>query len=181
MKLHILCLPLSLLLMVGHVSWAQSYRYQTPDGRWIIPDIPPADGAAVVTEVPEGSGPSMQTNAQIPLSKPLKHPKSKDVRKSARRQQRPRHRDTQVPRPVNTHQFGLLEIGSSKAAILRVLGPPADKVKEGKQKRMVHLKGRSIQRNVRIETWYYPGSNRLRPTRLVFYDGLLGEKDKGGY
>jgi hypothetical protein len=74
-----------------------------------------------------------------------------------------------------------LKIGSSKAAILRALGPPSDKVKEGKKKRMVSLKGRYIQRNVKIETWYYPGSNRLHPTRLVFYDGLLGEKDKGGY
>jgi hypothetical protein len=85
----------------------------------------------------------------------------------------------QTSRPVNTHQFGLLEIGSTQADVLRVLGPPADKVKQGRKERIVHLKERYVQRKVKIETWYYPGSNRLRPTRLVFYDGLLGEKDKG--
>jgi hypothetical protein len=181
MKLHILCLPLSLLLVGSHVSWAQLYRYQIPDGRWIISDIPPADDAEVVTKIPVGSGPSMQSTVQVPSSMPQEHRKSRKVQKRAHRQKRHQHRDTQPPRAVDTHQFGLLKIGSSKAAILRALGPPSDKVKEGKKKRMVSLKGRYIQRNVKIETWYYPGSNRLHPTRLVFYDGLLGEKDKGGY
>jgi hypothetical protein len=179
MKPPILCLLLTLGLVSSHVGWAQTYRYRTPDGRWIISDIPPADDAEVVTEVAEGSGPSLQTTVQVPSRQFRKQVKKRDVRKTARRQKR-RHR-SQTPRPVNTHQFGLLKIGSSKAAVLRELGPPSDKAREGKKERMVHLKGRYVQRRVKIETWYYPGSNRLRPTRLVFYDDLLGEKDKGGY
>ncbi|WP_089718090.1 DUF2845 domain-containing protein [Candidatus Entotheonella palauensis] len=177
MPSQILCLLLALILVGGHVSWAQTYRYRTPDGRWVLSDTPPSDDAEVATTMPEGSGPSMQTTAQIPR----KQLKKQDVRKAVRRQDRHRRRRMQTPRPVNTRQFGLLQIGSPKAAVLRVLGPPLDKVKQGKKKRMVRLKGRYVQRRVKIETWYYPGSNRLRPTKLVFYDGLLGEKDKGEF
>ena len=181
MKAYLFCLPLALFLVSSHVSWAQVYRYQTPDGRWIISNTPPADDAEIVTKMPAGSGPSMQSTVQVPPSTPQQHRKSKKAHNAAHRPKRPRHRVPETPRAVNTHQFGLLEIGSSKAEILRELGPPSDKVHEGKKKRMVHVDGRYIQRHVKIETWYYPGSNRLHPTRLVFYNGFLGEKDKGGY
>jgi hypothetical protein len=180
MPSHILYLLVTLTLASSHASWAQTYRYQTPDGRWIISNTPPADDAEVVTKIPEGSGPSMQTTIQVPSqNKAMKPVKNQDIRKAAHRHNRDRHRLMQTSRPVNTHQFGLLEIGSTQADVLRVLGPPADKVKQGRKERIVHLKERYVQRKVKIETWYYPGSNRLRPTRLVFYDGLLGEKDKG--
>jgi hypothetical protein len=174
-----LCLLFALFLVGSHVSWAQTYRYRTPDGRWIISDTPPADDAEVVTTLPAGSGPSMQTTVQTPSFKALKHLKKQDRQSTTHRQKRHRRRHLKVPEPVATHRFGLLKMGSSKADILRVLGPPSKKVKLGKAKRLVRLKGRFIQRKVKIETWYYPGSNRVRPTQLVFYDGLLAEKDKG--
>ncbi|ETW95672.1 DUF2845 domain-containing protein [Candidatus Entotheonella palauensis] len=177
MQPQILCLLLALVLAGGHVSWAQTYRYRTPDGRWVLSDTPPADDAEVATTMPEGRGPSMKSTAQVPLKQIEKH----NARKATRRQNRHQRRRVQTPRPVNTHKFGLLKIGSPKADVLRALGPPSDKIKQGKKKRMVRLKGHYVQRYVAIETWYYPGSSRLRPTRLVFYDGLLGEKDKGGY
>ncbi len=181
MTSHIPCLLLALALAGSHVSSAQTYRYRTPEGRWIISNTPPADDAEIVTKMPEGRGPSMQTTARVPSQRALKQLKKQDVRNTTRRQNRHRRRLHQTPRPVNTHQFGLLKIGSPKSTILQLLGPPTDKVKQGKKKRMVRLKGRYVERKVKIETWYYPGSNRSRPTRLVFYNGLLGEKDKGGY
>jgi hypothetical protein len=181
MKSQTLYLLFALALAGSHVSWAQIYRYQTPDGRWIISNAPPADDAETVTTIPEGLGPSMHTTAPVPSTKAMKHIRKQDARRTAQHQNRHQRRRMQTPRPVNTRQFGLLKIGSPKAEILRVLGPPADKVKQGKKKRMVRLKGRYVQRKVKIETWYYPGSNRLRPTQLVFYDNFLGEKDKGGY
>ncbi|PON12152.1 hypothetical protein C2W62_41110 [Candidatus Entotheonella serta] len=142
---------------------------------------PPTDGAEIVTTMPEGRGPSTQVTVQAHSRKALKQIKKRQVRQTVRRQNRHRRRLQKTPRPVNTHQFGLLKLGSSKAEILRALGPPLEKVKQGKKKRSVRLKGRYVERKVKIETWYYPRSNRLRPPRLVFYDGLLGEKDKGGY
>lgn len=84
-----------------------------------------------------------------------------------------------MPGPVNTHQFGLLKIGSHKKEVLRLLGPPEERVKEGKQKRLVQFNGYFAERKVKVETWHYPGTNRIQPTRLVFYNGRLAEKDKG--
>ncbi len=174
-----LCLLLALVLVGSHVSWAQTYRYRGPDGRWIISNTPPADDVEVATKRPEGSGPSMQTTAKAPAFKTLKPLKKRNVKKANRRQKRHQRRRQQVPKPVNTHQFGVLKMGSPKADVKRILGPPSEKVKQGREKRWVRLKGRFVQRKVKIETWYYPGSNRTRPTRLVFYNGLLAEKDKG--
>ena len=179
MASHSLCLFLVLTLVSSQTSWAQIYRYRAPDGRWVISDRAPADDAEDVVEEPEGAGPSVRTTAPMPSRRARTSISKRYKRKAARRHKRQRHAET--PRPVSTRQLGLLAIGSSRAAVRRKLGPPLDKVREGKKKRMVRLKGRYVQRKVSIETWYYPGSNRLRPAQLVFYNGLLAEKDKSGY
>ncbi len=167
------------MLAGSQSSWAKTYRYRAPDGRWIISNTPPADHAEGVTEMPEGSGPSMQTTAQLPSLNPRKELNRQKLKDTTRRQKRHRRRRQQVPGPVNTHQFGLLKIGSHKKEVLRLLGPPEERVKEGKQKRLVRLDGYFAERKVKVETWHYPGTNRVRPTQLIFYNGRLAEKDKG--
>ena len=179
MKSHTLCLFLALTLLGVQTSWAQIYRYRAPDGSWVITDRAPADNTKGVMEEPEGFGPSFQTTVETPSRKTKASVKKRYRRKSARRPKRQRRVET--PRPVSTRQLGLLAMGSTRAAVRRKLGPPEEKVKGGKKMRMVRLKGRYAQRKVSIETWYYPGSNRLRPTQLVFYNGRLAEKGKGGY
>ncbi len=175
----VLGLLIAFLLVGGHSSWAESYRYQTADGRWVISNSPPEVPAEVITKMPEGSGPSMQTTAQAPVGKPIKQLKKQQFKETNRRQKRHRRRRQKVPGPVNTHQFGLLKIGSHKKEVLRLIGPPEERIKEGKQRRLVRFKGYFAERKVKVETWHYPGSNRIRPTRLVFYNGRLAEKDKG--
>jgi hypothetical protein len=69
MASQILYLLVALALVGSHASWAQTYRYQTPDGRWTISNTPPADATEVITKIPAGSGPSMQTTVQVPSPK----------------------------------------------------------------------------------------------------------------
>ncbi len=134
MKFQTLYLMLVVVLTGSHLSWAQTYRYRNQDGRLILSDTPPTDGAEIVTTMPEGRGPSTQVTVQAHSRKALKQIKKRQVRQTVRRQNRHRRRLQKTPRPVNTHQFGLLKLGSSKAEILRALGPPLEKVKQGKKK-----------------------------------------------
>ncbi len=169
----------ALVLAGSQVSWADTYRYRTSDGRWVISNSPPADHAEGVTEMPEGYGPSMQTTAQVPSLNPRKELNKQKLKEMTRRQKRHKRRQQKVPRPIDTHQFGLLKIGTHKKEVLRLIGPPKERVKEGKQRRLVQFNGYFAERKVKVETWHYPGTNRVQPTRLVFYNGQLAEKDKG--
>ena len=176
----ILTTVLSLILALPVA--AELYRYRGPDGRLIISNSPPPAGSEVTDTAPEGSGPSTTTTAPTALKPvPSQRRNLKPSRlhdKPAKRKRRQRRARRQISRPVNTHKFGLLEIGSTKFAVERRLGPPAKRIKHGTKKRVILHNGQYISRSVRIESWHYPGNSRILPTRLVFYDDLLAEKDK---
>ncbi|MDH3601154.1 MAG: DUF4124 domain-containing protein [Candidatus Tectomicrobia bacterium] len=166
------------LLLAATLANAELYRYRGPEGRLIISNSPPPAGVETTDIVPEGAGPS--THTTVPSAVIPARPKAKPVTpKSRKRRQARREKARQESQPVNTHKFGLLPIGSSQAEVKRRIGPPEKREKHGKQKRMVDVGGRFIHRRVRVESWYYPGSGRLLPTHLVFYDGKLAEKNKG--
>ncbi len=61
-------------------------------------------------------------------------------------------------RPVDTHQFGLLQLRMTQAQVLQRLGPPLYTSKE---------------------VWHYPGTRRIPSTRLVFNNGLLTRASRG--
>jgi Domain of unknown function (DUF4124)/Protein of unknown function (DUF2845) len=179
-SLSLAALPLVLLglLLATTPGRAEIYRYRDPDGRLIISNSPPPAGVETSDVVPEGAGPSTHTtvpSAIVPAQSDAKPvaPKSHKHRRARRQKEHPESQ------PVNTHKFGLLSIGSSQDEVKRRLGPPAKRVTHGKQKRIVQVDGRFMRRPVRVESWYYPGTSRLLPTHLVFYDGKLAEKNKG--
>ena len=166
------------LLLAATPSSAEIYRYRDPDGRLIISNSPPPDGVETTDIVPEGAGPS--THTTVPSAIAPARPDAKTVApKSHKRSRARRQKEHEESQPINTHKFGLLSIGSSQDEVKRRIGPPAKRVTHGKQKRMVQVGGRFISRPVRVESWYYPGTSRLLPTHLVFYDGKLAEKNKG--
>jgi hypothetical protein len=172
--------PLVLLgfFLTATPGQAEIYRYRGPDGGLIISNSPPPAGVESADVVPEGAGPS--THTTVPSAIAPARPDAKPVAPKSRKRRRARRQDArQESQPVNTHKFGLLSIGSSQDEVKRRIGPPAKRVKHGKQKHMVQDGGRFIRRRVRVESWYYPGSGRLLPTHLVFYDGKLAEKHKG--
>jgi hypothetical protein len=166
------------LLLAAIPGSAEIYRYRGPDGRLIMSNSPPPAGVETTDIVPEGAGPSTHTTvpSAIAPARPDTRPEKPQSRKRHRAR---RHKARQESQPVNTHKFGLLPIGSSQDEVKRRIGPPAKRVTHGKQKRLVQDSGRFIRRRIRVESWYYPGSGRLLPTHLVFYDGKLAEKNKG--
>jgi hypothetical protein len=125
--------------------------------------------------MPENAGSSMATTVPT-ATHPTK--RAKPSKPARRKHQRPQQKRHPTSRPVNTHRFGLLQLGSSQAEVKRLLGPPAKRTIRGKKTRLVRLHGRFEKRKVRLETWHYPGTNRILPTQLTFYDGVLAEKDK---
>jgi Domain of unknown function (DUF4124)/Protein of unknown function (DUF2845) len=166
------------LLLAATPGRAEIYRYQDSDGRLIISNSPPPAGIETTDIVPEGAGPS--THTTVPSAIAPAQPDAKPVAPKSRKHRRTRPQQAhQESQPVNTHKFGLLSIGSSQDEVKRRIGPPAKRVTHGKQKRMVQVGGRFMHRPVRVESWYYPGTSRLLPTHLVFYDGKLAEKNKG--
>jgi hypothetical protein len=174
-----LVLAVPIILCFAFPSWADLYHYRDSNGRLVISSTPPPADVNTVTIVPEGAGPSIATTAPSTAHKPEKNKKSKPIHRrghSAQEQQLPA-----AARPVNTHRFGLLQLGSSQAEVKRILGPPAKRTQRGKERRLLRLHGRFVRRNVRVETWHYPGTQRVLPTQLTFYDGILAGKDKGGY
>ena len=166
------------LLLATTPGRAEIYRYRDPEGRLIISNSPPPAGVETTAIVPEGAGPS--THTTVPSAIAPARPDAKAVAPKSRKHPRSRRqKEHQESQPVSTHKFGLLSIGSSQDEVKRRIGPPAKRVTHGKQKRMVQVGGRFMRRPVRIESWYYPGTSRLLPTQLVFYDGKLAEKNKG--
>jgi Domain of unknown function (DUF4124)/Protein of unknown function (DUF2845) len=166
------------LLLATTPGRAEIYRYRDPEGRLIISNSPPPAGVETTAIMPEGAGPS--THTTVPSAIAPAQPDTKPVApKSRKRSRARRQKEHQESQPVSTHKFGLLSIGSSQDEVKRRIGPPAKRVTHGKQKRMVQVGGRFMRRPVRVESWYYPGTSRLLPTQLVFYDGKLAEKNKG--
>ena len=180
MRLYRLSTILSLLslLLAASPGNAEIYRYRDSEGRLVISNSPPPAGVETTDVVPEGAGPSTYTTVPSAIAPARPDPKPEKPKTRKRRRAR-RQKARQESQPVNTHKFGLLSIGSSQDEVKRRIGPPAKRVRHGKQKRMVRDGGRFIRRRVRIESWHYPGSGRLLPTHLVFYDGKLAEKNKG--
>jgi hypothetical protein len=94
----------------------------------------------------------------------------------------------QPARPVDTLQFGLLQLGSSQAEVQQRLGPPAHIETETRQywvpvydrfdQRKRHDAPRYVMRTLEIERWYYPGTRQLQATLLEFRNGRLHSKDK---
>jgi hypothetical protein len=166
------------LLLAATPGRAEIYRYQAPDGRLIISNSPPPAGVESTDVVPEGAGPSTHTTVPSAIT-PAQPDAAPVAPKSRQGREARRQKEHQESQPVNTHKFGLLSIGSSQDEVKRRIGPPAKRVTHGKQKRMVQVGGRFMSRPVRVESWYYPGTSRLLPTHLVFYDGKLAEKTKG--
>jgi hypothetical protein len=179
-SLYLPSVPLVLLslLLAATPGRTEIYRYRDSAGRLIISNSPPPAGVETTDIVPEGAGPS--THTTVPSAIAPARPDAKPVApKSRKRPRSRRQKEHQESQPVNTHKFGLLSIGSSQDEVKRRIGPPAKRVTHGKQKRMVQVGGRFMRRPVRVESWYYPGTGRLLPTHLVFYDGKLAEKNKG--
>jgi hypothetical protein len=159
-------------------SQADLYRYRDHNGRLVISSTPPPAGVDTVTTVPEHKGASMETTVPTMIQKTKRAKAPKAARRKPEKRQRQKQKQPPTSKPVSTHQFGLLRLGSSQAEIKRLLGPPAKRTTHGKKTRMVRLRGRFEKRKVRLETWHYPGTSRILPTQLTFYDGVLAEKDK---
>lgn len=170
-----LVLAAIIILSLAFPSQADLYRYRDRNGRLVMSSTPLPAGVGTVTTVPENTGSSMATTVPSATYKNKKNRPSKPTRRKHKRQQQKR---PAVSRPVNTYRFGLLQLGSSQADVRRLLGPPAKRTTHGKKTRLMRLQGRFVKRKVRLETWYYPGTNRILPTQLTFYDGVLAEKDK---
>lgn len=93
----------------------------------------------------------------------------------------------QPSRPVDTLQFGLLDLGMSTAEVHRRLGPPAH-VEATTRTALVPVRDRFarrkhdapayVVRTTEIEWWYYPGGSGMQETRLEFRNGYLWSKDK---
>jgi hypothetical protein len=71
MASQILYLLVALALVGSHASWAQTYRYQTPDGRWTISNTPPADATEVIRKYPRGADPPCKPQSRSPHQKGL--------------------------------------------------------------------------------------------------------------
>lgn len=170
-------LALAAILILGPTfpSRADLYRYRDSNGRLVISSTPPPAGVDTVTAVPENTGSSMETTVPTATQK---HERAKPTKTGRRKHKRQPPKQPPAANPVNTYRFGLLRLGSSKAEVKRLLGPPAKRTTHGKKTRWVRLRGRFEKRKVRLETWHYPGTRRILPTQLTFYDGVLAEKDK---
>lgn len=77
--------------------------------------------------------------------------------------------------PINTRQFGLLQLRMSEHDVLRRLGPPASISDIGDLEPRFQRGGR-VLRIVQAQTWYYPGNARIPATRLEFHNGVLVRK-----
>ena len=170
-----LALAVTLILGLAVPSQADLYRYRDSIGRLVISSTPPPTDVETVTTVPENAGSSLETTVPTAVQKRKRAKPPKAVRQ---RHKRPQRKPPPAFKPVDTHQFGLLRLGSSQAEVKRLLGPPKKRTTHGKKSRLVRLHGRFEKRKVRLETWHYPGTNRILPTQLTFYDGVLAAKDK---
>jgi hypothetical protein len=92
----------------------------------------------------------------------------------------------QESRPVDTTQFGLLQLGMSSAEVHRRLGPPAH-VERDTRAALIPLPGRFatrrhappyVVRTTEVEWWYYPEGGGSMATVLEFRNGELYAKDK---
>ncbi len=90
----------------------------------------------------------------------------------------PRARVLPASAPVNTRQFGLLQLGMSDNEVLRCLGPPATINDAGERAVGGFPHGTRIRRIVRGEIWYYAGTSRVEATSLEFFNGVLVRKTK---
>jgi hypothetical protein len=89
-------------------------------------------------------------------------------------------------RPVDTLQFGLLQLGSSQAEVERRLGPPA-RVETATRSALVPVRDRDrrrhdapayVTRTTDYAWWYYPEGGGSMATVLEFRNGELYSKDK---
>jgi hypothetical protein len=83
--------------------------------------------------------------------------------------------------PVDTHGYGMLEMGLSEAAVLRKLGPP-DRILED-AKTYVPVRRSDGRRELREKTraaWVYASDGYTLRTVLYFEDGRLVSKEKQG-
>src|SRR5207344_1968692 len=79
--------------------------------------------------------------------------------------------------PVDTHAFGMLEIGSSEATVMRRLGPP-DQVVEDRSTFVPvrYSSGRVELREQRRSAWVYAGDNQTLKTVITFENGQVVSK-----
>lgn len=84
---------------------------------------------------------------------------------------------TPTVQPIDTARFALLRLGMRASEVAQRLGEPALKIAQRDKETLKRAQSVGIvKRLIRFETWYYPGTEQLLPTRLIFHDGLLAHK-----
>lgn len=79
---------------------------------------------------------------------------------------------------VDTRQFGLLALGTSAQQVRANLGEP-DAIRAHTDYACVRTgRGANTCHPVTIQEWYYDGGSTLMHTYLLFYNGVLRQKDK---
>ena len=73
--------------------------------------------------------------------------------------------------PVDTHQFGLIQLGMTEEEVLQRLGPPA-KITRGPY--LTEAGTLEIGRQ-----YHYPGTGRILPTVIIFAGDRVVKKEKG--
>ena len=157
------------------LAMADVYRYQTPDGRWLLTDRPPPVGVQPVTTLKATVRPAPEPAASEPVPAPvvvLQAPASPEPAAA------PSTPEPPASTPVDTAAFALLRQGISMGEVKRRIGPPEERLDHGTQWATVVSGMRAERRTVHKETWLYPGTRYVAPVRLVFHDALLARKVK---
>ena len=163
-------LTLAAILSLPGMASADVYKCPAPGGTSVYQDAPcSADGEPAILSPGPGSqyrGPSLplrpQTHA-VPQATPP-----------------PEEKKTATGGPVDTHTFGMLEIGSSAARVLAKLGQPDHVVEDTRTFVPVrYSSGRVELREQRRSAWVYAGDNQTLKTVLTFENGQLVHKAKG--
>lgn len=164
-------------------AMADMYYYRDGNGQLhltnVLASIPARDRSRVVkTAKPQGRSVTSAPKPQAP---------------EAPKQAMPTQATSVVPEPasqrvgpdgsgavaaaVSTRDFGLLRLRMTDVEVLQRLGRPVAITEVGRPASGHASRGRTI-RVVRGESWYYPGSGSVPPTRLEFSNGLLVHKQR---
>jgi Domain of unknown function (DUF4124) len=173
MRTPLATLTLAALLSLPGLASADVYKCPDAAGRQHYQNIPceGADEPAIISPGPGSSyvPPPIDRHASPPASRsgtpPPHAPHSAPARGGT---------------AVDTHAFGMLEIGTSEAAVVRRLGPPDQIVEDARTYVPVrYSSGRVELREQRRSAWVYAGDNQTLKTVLTFENGQLKGKAKG--
>ena len=81
-------------------------------------------------------------------------------------------------KPVDTNQFGFIDLGMSEAEVIQRLGEPARVLGERRTLGKVHTPNGIKFREKRHSTYYYPGTSQIMDTYIMFEDGQVVKKLK---